>query len=173
MNGIYTVCCTLIRYFLDAAQLEVPSIWRDIILSIISSPFIVAALINSILNFTFWSLNIFLTRIIRSQHLIVQNTLSSKETFSTKLTWSCSHTFCFPISTSWVVPPSRSISLAATSIMRLISALLSGHADTLWIATHWASRYRKTEKLKVLLHMNYGTGGTTLIQHLAIQLILF
>ena len=88
------------------------------------------------------------------------------------LTWICSHTFCFPISISWVVPPSRSISFAATSIMHLISALFSGHADTLWIATHSASRYRKTGKLKVLLHMNCGMEGTTQIQHPAIQLIL-
>ena len=173
MNGICTACCKLIGSLLDAAQLGVPSIWRDIRLPILSSFFVVVALINSILNDTLWSLSVFLTGIINSQHLLVLNALSSKESFSTKLTWRCSHTFCFPISTSWVVPPSRSISFAASSIMRLISALFSGHADTLWIATHWASRYRKTEKLKVLLHMNYGMGGTIQIQHLAIQLILF
>lgn len=172
MNGVCTACCTLIGCPLDTAQLGVPSIWRDIRLFILASFFIMVSLTNSILNDTLWSLSAFLTGIIRSQHLLIQNTLSSKE-ISTKLTWRCSHTFCFPISISLVVPPSCSISFAATSIMRLISALFSGHADTLWIATHWASRYRKTEKLKVLLHRNYSMGGTVQIQHLAIQLILF
>lgn len=48
-------------------------------------------------------------------------------------------TFCFPISTSSTEPPNCLTSAAATSIILLISPLFSGHADTLWIATHFAS----------------------------------
>lgn len=119
------------------------NIWRDRRLSILTSFFIVVALIDSTKYHLKCCLSVFLTGIINSQDLLVQSTLSSKETLSTKLAWRCSHTFCFPISISWVVPPSRSISFAATSIMCLISALFSGHADTLWIATHSARRCRQ------------------------------
>lgn len=49
------------------------------------------------------------------------------------------HTFCFPISTSSTDPPSLWTSAAAASVILLISPLFSGHADTLWMATHSAS----------------------------------
>lgn len=53
--------------------------------------------------------------------------------------WAYTHTFCFPISISSTEPPNCLISAAATSIIFLISPLFSGHADTLWMATHSAS----------------------------------
>lgn len=57
-------------------------------------------------------------------------------------------TFCFPISTSSTEPPSCLMSPAATSIILLISPLFSGHADTLWMATHSASFCVWTESTK-------------------------
>lgn len=73
---VCTVCC-IIGHF-SAAQLGVPSIYRDIRFTILFCFFIVLGLIYSILNDASQNLNAFLTGMVTDQHLPMQTASTLK-----------------------------------------------------------------------------------------------